>query len=569
MSLFDFFEKHLFSGKGCDFSFISEEIAKNQNEFDNGGREFNVLPELVGHLGDYVFRSLSRDPWSVMMVDYSADRRQFRFGTVLALSIMFSKYLQETLQDKRIGIALPPGIGSHITNFAISFLDRTSVNLNFTLGKASIESAIQQGHITTIITTQSIKDKFPKFPWTKHTIDIVDIINSFSKLKLLFWMCAAYIIPANFLSKRLNIPVKGGDKEATILFSSGTTGTPKGIVLSHKNIIANCLQLADIGIVRKDDIALACLPIFHIFGMTVMMWFTAFFKMKIATYPSPLEVKKLGEIIEKECVTLAISTPTFFKQFFKHVNRGRMKSLRLSAAGAERVTFGLISNWRKTYGSEMIAAYGLTEASPVVSANLPLSDGAHVNQKIGSVGRILPGISVKFIGPETGRDLPLGETGILCLKGANIFRGYLNDSSATEKSFKNGWFITGDLARLDADGFLHIDGRISRFSKIGGEMVPHVGVEEAITDILGLKNENGADIAVMSRIDAIKGETIVLMTKVDIDPVFLREKFAENGHSNLWLPRDIINVDDIPCLATGKLDLASCKSLLEEKLSGQ
>lgn len=559
---------YLRSIKTHDFSNIQEDIAANDFVFENGYEWVNNLPILGGNLGDYVFQVLARHPLKVILTDYSADKpRPMRAGPLLTISLLLAKKFKKHIAEHRVGVALPSGLGAHIANLALLFANKIPVNLNFTVGRSAIESAIEQAKIKTVISASALLEKFSQFPWPQNVLDLPKIIEKFHKFSIIRTLLEICIFPVNILRKRFKIPVIGGDNEATLIFSSGTTGKPKGIVLSHKNLIANCLQIGMCGLIRPKDSMLASLPVFHSFGMLVNMWFCLLFGIRSATCPSPLDTKKIANVIKKEKLTITLSTPTFFKQYFNKVSPESLKSLRAVAAGGEKVNIDLIDSWEKIFNSEMVAGYGLTEASPVVSLNFPQNKKSKIiNNKRGSVGRVLPGISIKFIGPETGKPMPLGETGILCMRGPNIFGGYLDDGELTNKVIRDGWLVTGDLARLDPDGFLYIEGRISRFSKIGGEMVPHVGLEEAISRVLSLTHENGPEIAIMSKTDKKKGESLILLSEIEIDMPFLREKLLQAGISALWIPKAYILVDDIPSLATGKLDLGACKQIVESRL---
>ncbi len=553
--------------KRYDFSSVHKNINNSDFIFENDIKSIENLPILDGNLGNYIFHVLAKNPLKIVLTDYATDNpKVIRAGILLALSLLLAKKIKKHINERRIGIALPAGAGSHIANLALLFANKTPVNLNFTLGRSAIQSAIEQAGIKTIISTDALLKRFPQFPWTQNVLDIAKIISGFSKFSLTRLFSLFCLLPSNFLAKKFKIATIGGNNEATIIFSSGTTGKPKGIVLSHKNLIANCIQIKKLGLIKPTDSILASLPIFHSFGMLVNMWFCLLFRIKTATCTNPLEIKKIANVIKKENITITLSTPTFFKQYFNKVSPELLKSLRVVAGGGEKVSIDLINSWEKSFGSEMVAGYGLTEASPIVSLNFPKESDQNKNNKKGSVGRVLPGIAVKFIGPETGKPIPLGEVGILCLKGPNIFNGYLNDELSTKQILRDGWLITGDLARLDSDGFLYIEGRVSRFSKIGGEMVPHVGLEEAISRILSLTHENGPEIAIMSRTDKKKGESLILLSEKEINMQFLREKLLQAGISPLWIPRECIILDDIPSLATGKLDLGTCKQIIESKL---
>ncbi|MDR0595628.1 MAG: AMP-binding protein, partial [Puniceicoccales bacterium] len=560
MSFYKYFRNRARSHKLHDYTNIRDKVAGDDFVFENDRQKIEDLPELKGNLADYIFRVLASRPFRLILVDYSGPNPQkMRACTLLALCILLSKKIKQHIEGRRVGIALPSGIGSHVANIAVLLANKTPVNLNFTLGRNAIESAIDQAGVKTVISANAIFEKFPQFPWPKNVLDLSKIISGLGKFSLGRLVGEICFTPTNTLARRYKVPTVGGDSEAVLLFSSGTTGNPKGIILSHKNIIANCVQIWMTGILIKSDSILACLPNFHSYGMTVNICFCLLFGIRIATHSSPLEVKTLSSIIAKEKLTVNASTPTFFKQYFGRVDPKNLSSIRAVVASAERVSIDLIDEWEKSFGSEMVAAYGLTEASPVISIGFPsngkksMEKNRNISHKKPSVGRVLPGISVKFIGPETGKPIPLGETGILCLKGPNVFNGYLGNDALTAEVLRDGWLITGDLARLDSDGFLYIDGRVSRFSKIGGEMVPHIGIEEAISKVLSLTYDKGPEIAVMSRIDKKRGESLVLLSKRELDMRSLREKLLHYGLSSLWIPKEYILVDNIPTLATGKL----------------
>ena len=248
-----------------------------------------------------------------------------------------------------------------------------------------------------------------------------------------------------------------------------------------------------------------------------------------------------------------------------------MKSLDLVVAGAEKVTPEFFDLWRDKFGSEIFEGYGITETSPVASVNLknpPQIDkeaAPQVAYRRGSVGRLFPGITARIKDPDTGQERSLFEPGMLYLKGGNIFEGYLDDPARNREVLKDGWFKTGDLARFDEDGFLYIEGRESRFSKIGGEMVPHETIETKIIDVLGLKEEELLPLVVSARPDDNKGEVLVLLSVIDIDAEALRIKLTEEGYPNLWIPRIVKRVKEIPVLASGKLDLKACQAMASEK----
>jgi acyl-[acyl-carrier-protein]-phospholipid O-acyltransferase/long-chain-fatty-acid--[acyl-carrier-protein] ligase len=278
--------------------------------------------------------------------------------------------------------------------------------------------------------------------------------------------------------------------------------------------------------------------------------------------PSPLEVKKVAEAIEAESATILLATPTFLKPYLKHIEPQKIASLKYVVAGAEKTPEGFADAWEARFGSLYMEGYGLTETSPVVSINLPaLPVGANYpgnsteGSRRGSVGRMLPGQAARILNPDTLEELDVDSVGLLVLKGPNVFSAYLNEPERTAEVKNGEWFTTGDLARFDQDGFLFIEGRLSRFSKIGGEMVPHGTVEDALVKSYGLQESEVPMLAVAGRPDEAKGESLVLLTTIDLELDEVREKLSAAGFTNLWIPKEIKRIESIPMLATGKLDL--------------
>jgi acyl-[acyl-carrier-protein]-phospholipid O-acyltransferase/long-chain-fatty-acid--[acyl-carrier-protein] ligase len=275
-------------------------------------------------------------------------------------------------------------------------------------------------------------------------------------------------------------------------------------------------------------------------------------------------------LIERYKLTLLLATPTFLRGYLRKVEPDKLRSLRLVITGAEKLPLDLAKNFEERFKQRVFEGYGLTETSPVVSVNLPepqpTRPGEQVqpSSRLGSVGKMAPGIAANIREPETDRKLSLHQTGMLWLRGVNIFEGYLHDPERTADVLQNGWLKTGDLGRFDEDGFLYIEGRLSRFSKIGGEMVPHEAIESKIVDLLGLSGRDERPIAVMGVQDEAKGEALVLLSAVDVDLAELRSKLHDAGVPNLWIPKKVQRIESIPVLASGKLDLKKCKELAQQ-----
>jgi acyl-[acyl-carrier-protein]-phospholipid O-acyltransferase/long-chain-fatty-acid--[acyl-carrier-protein] ligase len=362
----------------------------------------------------------------------------------------------------------------------------------------------------------------------------------------------------------LQVPKKGGHAEASLLFTSGSTGDPKGAVLSHRNIVGNVSQFCELLDATRKDAILASLPFFHSFGATVTLWYPLIEGVRIVTYPTPLEVAKNAALVEKFKLTLLLATPTFLRGYLRKAEPEQLRSLRLTITGAEKLPLDLAKSFEERFKQRVFEGYGLTETSPVVSVNLPEPEPKRGEQvqpssRLGSVGKMAPGIAAEIREPETDKKLSLHETGMVWFRGVNIFEGYLHDEKRTAEVLRDGWLKTGDIGRFDEDGFLYIEGRLSRFSKIGGEMVPHESIEQKIIDLLGFAGRDERAVAIMGVQDEAKGEALVVLTAVDVDLAQLRDKLRDAGVPNLWIPKKICRVEAIPVLASGKLDLKRCQ----------
>jgi acyl-[acyl-carrier-protein]-phospholipid O-acyltransferase/long-chain-fatty-acid--[acyl-carrier-protein] ligase len=412
-------------------------------------------------------------------------------------------------------------------------------------------------------------ERIKDFPWPGRVLKLDEIMPQI-KTQIFVWWMMSILAPAGLLLRLLQIPKGGGHAEATLLFTSGSTGEPKGVVLSHYNIVGNVSQFRELLDAKKDDAILASLPFFHSFGSTVTLWYPLIEGVRVVTYPNPLEVAKNAALIERYKLTLLLATPTFLRGYLRKVEPHQLRSLRLVITGAEKLPLDLAKSFKERFGQKVFEGYGLTETSPVVSVNLPepqpTRPGEQVqpSARLGSVGKMAPGIAAEIREPETDRKLSLHEAGMLWLRGPNMFEGYLHDPERTADVLRDNWFKTGDIGRFDEDGFLYIEGRLSRFSKIGGEMVPHEAIEQKIVDLLDLSGKDERAIVIMGVQDEAKGEAVVLLSAVDIDLAQLRDKLRDAGVPNLWIPKRVQRVESIPVLASGKLDLKKCNELANE-----
>lgn len=532
---------------------------------------FAQNPMLDRHLAYALLQGLKRHSTHASLID-GKDESEWRFDKILAAAIALSKHIKAITDKQRVGIILPPGFGATVANLGVLFAGKIPVNLNFTAGRESVDSAIRQGELDHYITADLFVRKMQSFPWPPNRqLTFIERLLPEMKAAITKWYILAKLLPTPLLALILGIPKKGGNKEAVLLFTSGSSGEPKGVALTHRNLIANVCQFGSRLNMKSSDRIMGCLPLFHSFGCTVTLWYPIIQGISLVTYPTPLETKKLAELIQKYKVSLMVSTPTFLRGYLKGINPEMLVSLKLMVTGAEKLQKTIADAFEARFGKRVFEGYGLTETSPVSNVNLPdpgpENGGLSMpSYRFGSVGQLLPGLAIRITDPDTDAPLPITQSGMVWFKGDNVFKGYLKNPKKTEEVIQHEWFRTGDIGRVDADGFLYIEGRLSRFSKIGGEMVPHETVEEAIVKAMGLENESTRRIVVVGVPDPDKGEALVLLTSISSgsaqqDILDLRYKLLDRGLPPLWIPKKLVPVADIPVLATGKLDLKGCEKL--------
>ncbi len=534
---------------------------------DLGAEAFGARPQLASHLGFEIVKMLARHPGRVKLTDCTAGRREFTAAQLLAAAAVLARRLRTTVPEPRVGIVLPPGAGGFIANLAVVCAGKVPVNLNATAGRTAIEAAIRIAGIKTVLTAGAVRSRLPDFPWPERSPDLALEMQAGGAAWP--WFLAAWLLPGAWFANLLGLPRAGGDTEAGLLFTSGSAGEPKGVVLTHRNLLANCAQISALAILPDSASLFACLPLFHSFGFTVTLWYPLLRGCRVVSVPSPLDARKIADTIRDEEVTVLIGAPTFLRPLLRKAGRGDLRSLKLAISGAEKLPADLDEAFREKFHLRIMQGYGLTETSPVSSVNQPdppmppetTEPDRQRGQRAGAVGRLLPGLTARLLDPGTMAELPATATGLVALRGANIFTGYLGDEARTHAAFHDGWFVTGDLGRFDEDGFLHIEGRLSRFSKIGGEMVPHGTVEQALLKALGGDAGEGYTVVVTSMPDPGKGEALVVLTTRDLTAEGVREKLTAAGLTNLWIPRIIRRVEKIPVLGTGKLDLKGCQTL--------
>ena len=529
-------------------------------------------PAFQGHLGRSCISGLKARQFKTTIIDTFQGGRSLSGGMLLAVAWELSSWIRKNIPDKRVGIVLPPGLGATVVNLACVLADKTPVNLNFTMGRAGNESAIKTSELRFIFTAETLVKKLEDFPWTSERIDLPSLLKLFDKKQLLWKRVKVFFLGADQLAENIGVPEHGGEAEAGLLFTSGSSGEPKGVVLSHKNIISNVAQIQAILPPTLVASLMGCLPIFHSFGFTATLWWPLISGPQVVSYISPLDVGKIVEAIEKYQIELLITTPTFLRSYLRKAGKEQLDSLNLVVTGAEKLPPPLREEFDAKFGVPVCEGYGMTEATPVIGVNVPamgvikLCGKPNPSKKDGTIGRPCPGIAIRVFQPGTEEELAVNQSGEIWFKGPNIFGGYLKDPAKSALVLSDGWYKTGDIGHLDGDGFLHIEGRLSRFSKIAGEMVPHGTVEQHLMDVLKTGPEDELGVVIVGVTDVQKGEALVALVTREVDKEVVRKGFASKGLPNLWVPKQYVLIAQVPLLASGKLDLKNCQKLAADSL---
>jgi acyl-[acyl-carrier-protein]-phospholipid O-acyltransferase/long-chain-fatty-acid--[acyl-carrier-protein] ligase len=451
---------------------------------------------------------------------------------------------------------LPASTAAGIVNLGVVLAGKIPVNLNFTVGRETIDSAIHQCALRTIFTSE----KFLAKAKLDHRSEMRFVENElqFAKPAQALAFAGARFLPARWLA-----PSNATSHDlAAILFSSGSTGTPKGVMLSHRNLIANACSVNDLFRVTGKDTIAGVLPLFHSFGFTYTLWFPLLHGAGVAYHPSPLDAKGLGELVERTQATFLPAPPTFCQAYLRACTKEQFSSLKHVLVGAEKLQPALAQAFQEKFGLPLLEGYGATEMSPVIAVNVPNREDANTKQigfKPGTVGQTVPGVAARVVHADTGEILPPGQEGLLLVYGANRMLGYWKKPAETAAVLRDDWYVTGDIVIMDADGFIKIVDRQSRFSKIAGEMVPHGKVEEVLRAVL-----NGEPCCVTAVADERKGERLVaLIAAQDLAHKDVWQKLMDSELPKLWIPKadDIRMVESLPMLGTGKLDLRAAKRM--------
>jgi acyl-[acyl-carrier-protein]-phospholipid O-acyltransferase/long-chain-fatty-acid--[acyl-carrier-protein] ligase len=516
---------------------------------------------------------------------FAADAKTARvsFGSALGKTMYIARRLRREIGGQpMVGLLLPPSVGGALTNYALMLMGRVPVNLNYTASNAGIAACVAQCGLEVVITSKAFLERFPGMEIPGRTVLLEELLAKPRMSEKLAALALAWLMPVAWTKTLLGAgwsAMETGrgrraearmDALATVIFSSGSTGEPKGVMLSHFNVMANISQVTQVFMLGGKDKILGILPFFHSFGFTAGLWLPAVEGVGVVFHPNPLDAQAIGQLVERHRVTFMVATPTFLQGYMRRCTAENFGSLEYVLVGAEKLQERVAAAFEEQFGIRPLEGYGCTECSPVVTVNgrdYRAPGLRQVAARRGRIGHPLPGVSVKIVDLESGQPVEPGTAGMLLVKGPNVMRGYLGNTAKTAEVLRDGWYTTGDVARMEEDGFLTITDRLSRFSKIGGEMVPHIRIEERLHE---LADAAGQVFAVTAVPDEKKGERIMVLHTLEaarLEEVL--ERFAQSDLPVLWRPKagQFVRVEAIPVLGTGKTDLRTVKALAEAAMA--
>lgn len=492
-------------------------------------------------------------------------------GKLLIATLVVKKILERhwlKSDEKHVGILLPPSNGGLLANTALTVSGRVAVNLNYTLTDPDIRYCIAEAGIRHVITSRRFLEKKPvELDSATQLIFLEDVKEKSTGLDKALAAVATHAVPVWLLERWLGLTRIKPTELMTIIFSSGSTGTPKGVMLSHHNVGSNISSADQLFQIKRTDVVLGVLPFFHSFGYTLMMWLPLNVDCAAVYHFNPLDGRTVGELSHKHKATIVAATPTFLKTYLKRCDKEQLATLDLAIVGAEKLPVALADEFNAKFGVIPTEGYGCTELAPLAAANVPdhrSRDIVQIGTKLGTVGRAVPNVCARIVDADSGEELGTNKPGLLLIKGPNVMVGYLNQPEKTSEVIRDGWYNTGDIAEIDDDGFIKITGRLSRFSKIGGEMVPHIRIEEELLKIIDTPDSDDTEIrlAVTAVPDEKKGERLIVLHKPLPRPVDeILKELGSRDLPNLWIPSadSFLEVEAIPLLGTGKLDLRGIK----------
>ena len=514
-----------------------------------------------------LFLRVARRKWAEScFLDGAVATGEMTFGRALTASLLMADIFKNLLpNEEMVGVWMPTGTGGALVNTALALCGRVAINLNYTASQAVNDACLSQTSVKTIITARRFLNRLSFEPGSGRKLlileDTVGKATGFAKARAYF---RARFLPLGMLESWLGCNAQQPDDLATIVFSSGSTGAPKGVELTHGNIVANIQSLIAYGDIFPEDRMLGVLPFFHSFGYTITLWAPLCQGISVAYYPDPRQGRDIGALCRRHASTVMLSTATFLRFCLKRAEVGDFDSVRLLVCGAEKLPMPLAREFSERFGVLPIEGYGCTELSPVSNINLPdlvLANGRKLlRNQPGSVGKMVTGCTCRILDPDTGLSIPDGMPGMIHIAGANVMRGYLGQPGKTAEVVHEGYYRTGDIGYVDERGHIVITGRLSRFAKSGGEMVPLERIEQMLHEELP-STDRVCGVSCVP--DQTRGERVVVLfvpetlAEYGIDIKTWLKRLSARGIPPLWIPseRDFLPVPEIPSLGSGKLDL--------------
>jgi acyl-[acyl-carrier-protein]-phospholipid O-acyltransferase/long-chain-fatty-acid--[acyl-carrier-protein] ligase len=516
------------------------------------------------------FLQTAKRHWHKQCIADSTGTQLSYWRTLVGSLALADWFKRERPADAKVGVMLPASAAGVLVNLAALCAGKVPVNLNFTAGTEATESALAQCGIKTIVTSRRFVEK-AKQPQRPEMVFVEDLAAAVSALRRLTLATICYLLPTGLAARVFGLRQQKPDDVATVLFSSGSTGVPKGVLLSHHNLLSNVEGVVQILWIAPTDKIMGVLPFFHAFGLTGTIWVPLLSGIGAVYHANPLDAKTIGKLVAEHRATVMISTPTFCQSYLRSCEPQQLATIRHAVVGAERLPTSLAAAFKEKFGVTLMEGYGATEMGPVVAVNTvdvahgPIRQKGH---KPGTVGHPLPGVVAQVVDLESGDVLPPDREGLLLVKGPSRMLGYLGDPERTAEALRDGWYVTGDIAALDDDGFIRITDRLARFSKIGGEMVPHAKVEELLCALPGVES-----CVVTAVPDAQKGERLVALytSGNGAAAADLWQALSASELPRLWLPKaqNLYCVDSLPLLATGKTDLRRARQMAQSLVDAQ
>lgn len=540
---------------------------KGREMLETGETDFN-LPRMFLHCcRKHLFKTKVSD----------STGRRLTGGELLAASLALARLLDRRVlasDEDKVGILLPPTVAAVLSNTSLALLRKIPVNLNYTLSNHLINVCVRKCKMRHVLTSRRFLEQRP----CEIEADVVCLEDLESRISIadkLIGALGAYVLPVGVLERVLRLAEIQPHDLFSVIFTSGTTGEPKGVMLSYRNVASNIAAVRRLFPFQEDDTVLGILPFFHSFGSTLTLWNSLTTPLCAVFHPNPLDARQVGRLCEQHHITCLAATPTMLRNFWKRCTPAQFATIQSVVTGGEKLPIELARAFHERFGLWPIEGYGTTELSPLATGNIAEAAGSAEPRpplRLGSVGRTIHGVEAKIVSPDTGETLPAGQQGLLMIRGPNVMLGYLDNPQATAAVMRDGWYDTGDLASVDADGLFEITGRLSQFSKIGGELVPHAQIEAALNRIVGVDEGDGPRIAVTSLPDPRRGERLIVVHEPLRKPIAqIIDELAASGIPNLWIPDrgSFVQVDHIPTVGLGKVDLGQVRILVQKQFAAQ